>query len=118
MHGIDLFCSVAMPDIFMLLHPVGCIIGHASFKNYLMIYQNCSVGATDSVYPILGEGVVLYSKSSVLGSSKVGDNVVIGANALLVNSSVSDDTIIVGQKPNLRSWVYTGSVICVKFGMI
>ena len=117
MHGIDLFYSVAMPDIFMLVHPVGSIIGHASFKNYLMIYQNCSVGATDNEYPILGEGVVLYSKSSVLGASKVGDNVLLGANTLLVNSSVSDNTIIVGQKPNLRSWGYTGSVICDKFGM-
>ena len=118
MHGIDLFFSVEMPDVFMLVHPVGSIIGHASFNNYLMIYQNCSVGATDSEYPVFGEGVVLYSKSSVLGASKVGDNVLIGANTLVVNSSVSNNTIIVGQKPNLRSWGYTGSVICDKFGMM
>ena len=117
MHGLDLFYSVAMPDIFMLVHPVGSVIGHASFKNYLMIYQNCSVGATDSEYPVLGEGVVLYSKTSVLGASKVGDNVLLGANTLIVNSSVSDNTIIVGQKPNLRSWDYTGNVICDKFEM-
>lgn len=117
MHGIDLFYSVSMPDIFMLVHPVGSIIGHASFKNYLMIYQNCSIGAVDSEYPTFGEGVVLYSKSSVLGASKLGDNVVIGANTLIVNSSVSNDTVIVGQKPNLRSWAYTGSVVCDNFGV-
>lgn len=117
MHGLDLFYSVAMPDIFMLVHPVGSVIGHASFKNYLMIYQNCSIGATESEYPILGEGVVLYSKSSVLGASKVGDNVLLGANTLIVNSDVNNNTVNVGQKPSLRTWAYTGSVICDKFGV-
>ena len=118
MHGLDLFYSVEMPDIFMLVHPVGSVIGHASFKNYLMIYQNCSIGATDSEYPVFGEGVVLYSKSSVLGSSQIGDNVILGANTLIVNSIVSSNTTIVGQKPNLRSWPYAGSVIYDKFGMM
>ena len=117
MHGLDLFYSVQMPDIFMLVHPVGSVIGNAKFGNYLMVYQNCSIGAVDIDYPTFGEGVVLYSKSSVLGRSHIGDNVLVGANTLLVNTDVCANSTVVGQHPNLRSWGYTGSVISDKFGL-
>jgi len=59
MHGIDLFYSVPMPDVFMLVHPVGTVIGKANFSNYLVVYQNCTIGADTDVYPNFGEGIVL-----------------------------------------------------------
>lgn len=100
LHGIDIFYSLAMPDIFLLVHPVGTVLGHADYKDYLVIYQNCTVGAITNVYPKFGQGTILYSRTSVLGDCHLGDDVVVAANAFLVDSNVPANTIVVGQYPN------------------
>lgn len=102
MHGLDLYFSVALPEIFLLVHPVGTVIGNASYGDYFVVYQNCTVGADNGVYPRFGEGTVLYSRSSVLGDCSVGDNVVFAANSFVVNSDVPADSIVVGQFPAQR----------------
>lgn len=99
MHGLDLFYSVAMPDVFMLVHPVGTVLGKAVYGNYFVAYQNCTVGADGDSYPTFGEGVIMYSRSAVVGSCAVGNNVVFGANAMIVNTNVPDDSVVVGQYP-------------------
>jgi serine O-acetyltransferase len=102
LNGLDLYYAVTMPDIFMLVHPVGSVIGNANYKDYLVIYQNCTVGADAGIYPRFGEGVILYSGSSVLGDSTIGDNVTFGANAMVVNTDIPQDTVVVGQFPHHR----------------
>lgn len=102
MHGIDLFYSVNMPDIFMLVHPLGTILGKASYQNFLVVYQNVTVGAEDVLYPRFEEGVILYAKSSILGDCNIGKNVIFGANSFLMNIDVPDDTVVLGQYPQHR----------------
>jgi len=102
LHGLDLFYSVAMPEVFLLVHPLGTVLGKARYNDYLVVYQNCTVGAVTDIYPRFGKGTILYSRSSVLGDCTLGDNVVLAANALVVDSDVPADTVVVGQYPALR----------------
>ena len=102
LHGLDLFYSVGMPDVFLLVHPLGSVIGNAQYSDYLVVYQNCTVGAVDSDYPVFGEGVVLYSRSSVVGKCRVGDDVVFAANSAVVNTDVPSRTVVLGTYPNCR----------------
>lgn len=103
MHGLDLFYSVAMPDIFLLVHPVGTVIGSAVYKDFLVIYQNVTVGADEAgIYPVFGKGAVLYSRSSVIGACRLGDDVVLGANTFILNAEVPPNSVVVGQHPVLR----------------
>jgi serine O-acetyltransferase len=102
MHGLDLFYSVAMPEVFMLVHPLGTVLGNATYKDFLVVYQNCTVGAVNDNYPRLGKGTILYSRSSVIGNCTMGDNVVLAANALVLDSDVPANTVVVGQHPALR----------------
>lgn len=100
MHGLDLFFSVEMPSIFLLVHPVGTVLGKARYGDYFVAYQNCTVGATTTIYPQFGEGTILYSRSSVLGNCKVGDNVIFGANSSVIDRDVPADSVVVGQHPS------------------
>ena len=100
MHGLDLFYSVVMPDIFLLVHPLGSVIGNAQYSDYFVVYQNCTVGAVDRDYPVFGEGVVLYSRSSVVGKCRVGDDVVFAANSAIVSTDVPSRTVVLGSYPN------------------
>ena len=101
MHGIDLFYSIKMPDIFMVVHPLGTVIGKANYKNYLVIYQNCTIGSSSGNYPTIGEKVILYSKVSILGKSKILNNVIVSSNSFLMNSLIPKNSIVFGQEPDL-----------------
>ena len=103
LHGIDLFYEVSMPDIFLLVHPVGTVLGRATYGNYLSIYQGCTVGSiTGKGYPLIGENFTMYSNSSLLGSCKIGDNVILGSGARVINSIFDSEKTLVGQHPFVR----------------
>jgi serine O-acetyltransferase len=102
MHGIDLYFKIKMPDIFILVHPIGTIIGNAIFRDYLVVYQNCTIGSNNNQYPEFGEGTILFSKSSIIGKCKIGDNVIFGANSFIIDKNINDNQIVLGQHPSNR----------------
>ena len=44
LHGCWYTYKVNLPDIFLLAHPVGSVIGHAIYNNFLVILQNVTIG--------------------------------------------------------------------------
>lgn len=103
LHGIDAFYGIKLPDIFMFVHPLGTILGNAVYQNYLVIYQNCTIGATHrGVYPTFGEKTILYAKSSIIGKCILGNNVIVGSSSAIVNIDIPSDTIVLGSYPKNR----------------
>ena len=103
LNGFDCFYSVELPKIFMLVHPVGTVLGNAKYQDYLVVYQNVTVGSTlAGVYPEFGKGCILYSKASVIGNCRIGANTIIAANAMVINFNVSNDQMALGLYPNCR----------------
>lgn len=101
LNSFDCFYSIELPEIFMLVHPVGTVLGHAKYENYLVVYQNVTVGSTLSgQYPTFSEGCVLYSKASIIGDCHLGKNVLVGANAFILNTQVESAHVIVGVHPS------------------
>jgi serine O-acetyltransferase len=102
LHGIDVFYSVELPKVFLFIHPVGTILGNAHYGNYFVVYQNCSVGALSETgeYPTFGDGVVLYSRTSILGPCKIGKNVYFGANSGIISINVPSNSTVVGIYPH------------------
>jgi serine O-acetyltransferase len=112
LHGLDAYFNIELPDIFIFRHPMGTVLGNAKYKNYFAVYQNCVVGAnSDGIYPELGEGVLLFEKSTVLGNCKLGNNVVFGSNASTIDTIIQDNTLVVGNYPNMRLLENKKSVI-------
>ena len=105
LHGLDLYFSVELPEVFMLVHPVGSVIGNASYGNFFVAYQNCTIGSTVKngkyIYPVFGENVTMYARSVVIGNCEVGSNVVIGANSFILNSKIPSNSIVTGVYPEL-----------------
>ncbi|HOF42836.1 MAG TPA: serine acetyltransferase [Candidatus Moranbacteria bacterium] len=102
LHGIDVFYSVKLPDIFMVVHPVGTVLGNAHYENHLVVYQNCSIGSNlENTYPKLGENIIFYARSSIIGNCEIGANVVFAANSFVINQNISKDTVVFGSYPSL-----------------
>ena len=101
MFGLDIFYSVEMPKYFILVHPLGTILGNAKYDDFLVVYQNVTVGSTiNGIYPNFSKKTILYSNSSVIGKSKIGENFIIAANSSLVNKNIENNKIVKGTFPN------------------
>lgn len=69
-------------------HPVGIVIGEGvKIGRNTKIWQNVTIGShgkESKQYPKIGDGVKVFSKSSILGNIEVGDGAIIGAHALVL----------------------------------
>lgn len=101
LHGLDAFYEVELPAVFGFQHPVGTVLGRARYSDYFFVYQRCSTGAKDGVYPEIGEGVVMYGGSSIIGKCTIGRNVLLSAGALVMSEDVPDNSVVFGQSPTL-----------------
>jgi len=101
LHGLDIFYEVELPEIFCFQHPVGTVLGRAKYSNYLFVYQRCSTGAKAGVYPRLGEGVVLFPGSAVIGDCAVGENVWLSAGTLVMSQDIPGSHIVFGTSPKI-----------------
>lgn len=105
MNSVELFYAVEMPEYFCAEHPVGSVLGKASYGDYFFFYQGCTVGGnqkgTEIKYPIIGKYVTMYSNSKILGDCHIGNNVIISANTYVKDTDIPDNSIVFGQYPSL-----------------
>lgn len=94
LNGFSCMYDTELPEIFLLLHTVGTVLGKAKYSNYFISTQGCTIGAHKSIYPIIGEHVSLLPNSSIIGDSFIGNNVSVGINATVYNTNIEDNTVI------------------------
>jgi serine O-acetyltransferase len=97
----DLYYEVVLPDIFFVEHPIGSVMGRASYSNFFLFQQNCTVGGNHDIYPCFDEFVWLFAGATVIGDANVGNNVFISANTYIKDETIPDNTIVFGKSPNL-----------------
>lgn len=87
LNGIDLFYEIEMPDIFFIGHSVGIVLAKAHYSNYLVLYQNSTVGKNHGVAPHLGEGVIIYPNAAIIGDCRIANGSVIAQGVSVINKS-------------------------------
>ena len=110
MNSLDLYFSVKLPEVFFLVHPMGSVIGNAHYGNFLAIYQGCTVGAVDGIYPRFGEGTILFAGATVLGNTVCGDNVTFAARSFVINSEIPENSVVTGSFPEHKIVASTRTV--------
>lgn len=101
MCGADLFYQVELPSVFTFDHPLGAVMGRAAYSDFFSFSQGCTVGNNHGIYPSFGRSVFMLSDSKVIGSTTIGDNVIIGANAFVKDETVPSGSLVFGSSPNL-----------------
>ena len=87
-NGIDLFYEIAMPEVFYIGHSVGIVLAKATYGEYLVLYQGSTVGRHKQDIPQLGERVILYPGSAVIGRAVVEDGAVLSQGTRAINQRV------------------------------
>lgn len=100
-----------LPEVFLLLHIVGSVLGKAEYSDFFVATHGCTVGAHHGKYPKIGRGVSLLPHSSIIGGCSIGDRVSIGINATIYQKDIPKDTIVyvdshhtLCQKPSRIAW--------------
>ena len=88
LNGIDLFYEIAMPQVFYIGHSVGIVLAKATYGEFLVLYQNSTVGRHKDQIPVIGQRVVLYPNTAVIGRSVVEDDAVVSQGVSVVNKHV------------------------------
>ena len=93
LNGIDLFYEIAMPEVFYIGHSVGIVLAKATYGNHLVLYQNSTVGRHKDQIPVIGDRVVLYPNTAVIGRSVIGSDAVLSQGTSAVNRTVPPGVI-------------------------
>ena len=101
LNAVDLYHEIQLPSCFFLDHPVGSVMGRATYGDYFFFAQNCTVGSNRGHFPVLGEHVTMYMGSQLIGNAKVGHHVVLSANAYVKDQDIPPCTIVFGASPDL-----------------
>jgi serine O-acetyltransferase len=93
LNGIDLFYEIAMPAEFYIGHSVGIVLAKATYGERLVLYQNVNVGRHKADIPSIGDRVILYPNSSVVGRTVVEDDTVLSQGVKVINRRVPAGSI-------------------------
>lgn len=96
LHGCDIYYEVALPSIFLVVHPLGTVLGRAKYSDYFVAYQRVSVGSNHDVYPFFGRHVTLRPGAAVMGRARIGDRCQIATESLLLDRDLADDCLYIG----------------------
>jgi len=105
--GVEIRTNTDIGIGLLICHPHDIVIGEGSkIGKNVTIYNGVSLGArtlmqvddnkhVNSRYPIIEDGVTLFSGSKIIGQVTIGTNSIVGANSV-VNRSFPADSIIAG----------------------
>jgi serine O-acetyltransferase len=99
-HAILIMHDTQLPNVFVLPHTVGTVIGKARYSDYLVVCQNVTI-ANDLVSHLTIEpGVVFFPGAFAVGSGTIGQGSIIAANATLQYQDVAPHSIFSGRSPH------------------
>lgn len=106
MNCVEWYYAIELPKVWYAEHPIGSVLGKATYGERFFLYQGCTVGGNrDSkgrlAYPSIGENVIMYSNSSIIGNCRIGNNVIIASHSYIINQDVPDNCIVFGNSPNI-----------------
>jgi serine O-acetyltransferase len=113
--GIDIHPGATIGSYFTIDHGTGVVIGEtATIGNNVKMYQGVTLGAKSfpldadgnpikgiQRHPHIGNNVIIYSNSTILGNITVGDGAVIGGN-LWVDSDVPAGAKLAQNKKTIK----------------
>jgi len=102
LHGLSCMYDTCMPEIFLLLHTVGVVLGKATYGDFFVATQGSTVGAQHGKYPIIGKGVSLLPYSAVIGECNIGDGVSIGIHSVVYQQDVPASQVVITRQTNVQ----------------
>ena len=100
LHACDIFYEVNLPSIFLLVHPMGTVLGRGNYSDFFVAYQRCGIGSNHDIYPKLGSHVTMRPGSAILGNSEIGERCQIASEGLVIDFKLTSESTYFGNSSN------------------
>jgi serine O-acetyltransferase len=94
LHAFDCMYDTGLPDIFLIFHGAGTMLGKAKYDDYFVALQGCTVGSHKGKYPVIGKGVSLTAHSSIIGDCKIGNGVSVSSHTAVFERDVDAGNVV------------------------
>ena len=102
LNGLEIFYQIEMPEIFCITHSPGIVLARAHYSNYLVLYQNTTVGRVQAdKAPHLDEGVVLYPNSVIIGDCKIGAKTFVAQGQSVIDADTPGNCVVFNDRGKL-----------------
>lgn len=89
-YGCCIAPGAEIEEGLILPHPIGIVIGNGvKIGKNCTLYQNVTLGRKNkdiAEYPTIGNDVIVYCNSTIIGKIEIGDNSIIGCNTVVMKS--------------------------------
>jgi serine O-acetyltransferase len=110
-HGLLVMYDTQLPDIFVIPHTVGTVIGKGSYGDFTVFCQNVTV-TNDGVEGLdVGSGVIFFPGSFAGGRCVIGEGAVLTANSTVSYEDIPANTMVRGASPHLETWPRTKDLL-------
>lgn len=92
LNGVWISYKNNLPDIFLLTHPVGTVLGNAQYSDYLVVSQNVTVNTSSKLK--IGRGCFIAAGAKIIGDEEIGDNVSIGVDTCVYKKSIPKNHLV------------------------
>lgn len=94
LNGLDCMYDTKLPDVFLVFHGVGTMLGKAAYDDYFVVLQGCTIGMNKGKYPVMGKGVALTAHSSIIGDCRIGNLVTLSSNTSIIDLDINSNEIV------------------------
>lgn len=93
--AFDCMYDTELPNIFIIFHGAGTMLGKAKYSDYFIALQGCTIGSHKGKYPILDKAVSLTAHSSIIGDCSIGKRVSIGSYSNVFKKNIENDHVAI-----------------------
>lgn len=101
LNGFDCFYDNNLPDIFLLGHTVGIVLGRNTYRNYLVLFPGVIIGRQNDDKPYIAEKVIFYPYSSVIGKSYIEQGTIISKGVNVFNQRTKKNCYVFQDGKNI-----------------
>jgi serine O-acetyltransferase len=96
LHGLNCMYNTVLPDIFLLIHCVGAVLGKAEYADYFVACQNITVGSDKGKSPKMLGPLYMGPGSAVIGECVTGPFTHLSIGCTLLNTSTEANALVLG----------------------
>jgi serine O-acetyltransferase len=94
LHSLNCMYDTILPDIFLLIHCVGTVIGKANYADRLVVCQNVTIGADRGHIPTFEGPCYFGPGSAAIGNCLIKPYSFLGVGSYLLNRDSKDHCLV------------------------
>ena len=88
LHALDCMFDTKLPEIFLLFHGAGTMLGKAEYGEYFVALQGVTIGSHKGKYPVIGTGVSVTAHGSIIGNCTIGNSVSVSIHTAIFQKDI------------------------------